>query len=349
MSDVDAIATALPFVDDLERGTLLFREGDPVSDVFWVSGGLIKLVATEPGGERIVGCRGAGHLLGGAGAVLSHPHRSTAIAAQRTTVRRLCASEFCRLTTSDVRFVSVSLEAIRAEVSSTIDDSLRARHATLERRVTMLLDLVRSREEPDADYVSIPSGVTAEDLASLLQLTPAELARALKVWQRAGFVRRTGDGLVFRRSAFEDPEGAGAGQPDAISVTAAERASSDGLVERVIAFVRDHYTDPDLSLAQVSQHVNRSMCHVSRAFNSATGLHFRQCLSRVRGERGRELLERTPQLVKEIAAAVGYKHAGDFTRDFSAIFGMGPSAYRLMYRNAQRHLATDVATDGLDL
>lgn len=98
-------------------------------------------------------------------------------------------------------------------------------------------------------------------------------------------------------------------------------------IEKAMAYVRLHYTDPDLSLKTVCKHVSMSSSYFSTLFRMNTGSTFVEYVIHERMEKAKELLKLTSMRSYEIAYAVGYsdpqyfssafkKHAGDTPTDF---------------------------------
>lgn len=98
-------------------------------------------------------------------------------------------------------------------------------------------------------------------------------------------------------------------------------------IEKAMAYVRQHYTDPDLSLKTVCKHVSMSASYFSTLFRMNTGRTFVEYVIHERMEKAKELLKLTSMRSYEIAYAVGYsdpqyfssafkKHAGDTPTDF---------------------------------
>lgn len=85
---------------------------------------------------------------------------------------------------------------------------------------------------------------------------------------------------------------------------------------------------PDLRLGEIASAVQVSPWHLSRLLRRDTGIGFATHLRNARLCRGALLLESATMSVKEIAAAVGYKWARDFSRDFARQFGMPPGKWR---------------------
>ena len=75
-----------------------------------------------------------------------------------------------------------------------------------------------------------------------------------------------------------------------------------------------------------------STASLSRMFSEALGMLFVDYVSQKRMAYGAELLAGTNLSVKEIVAEVGYIDVSSFSRKFSKIFGMTPTAYRKQYR-----------------
>ncbi len=87
----------------------------------------------------------------------------------------------------------------------------------------------------------------------------------------------------------------------------------------------------NLRLREISGAVQMSPWHLSRLLRRDTGVGFATHLRRARVCRGALLLESATKSIKEIAAAVGYKWARDFSRDFARHFGMAPNRWRRLH------------------
>lgn len=73
---------------------------------------------------------------------------------------------------------------------------------------------------------------------------------------------------------------------------------------------------------------------LSRAFKRRYGLTIHAFIINGKMERGKKLLLESGCTVKEIAQQLGYTELSNFSRDFTKLVGVSPSAFRL------KHIAT---------
>lgn len=99
-------------------------------------------------------------------------------------------------------------------------------------------------------------------------------------------------------------------------------------IEKAMAYIQEHYADPDLSLKTVCQHVAISASYFSTLFKTMTGKTFVEYLIDVRMERAKELLKLTSMRSYEIAFAVGYKDPQYFSSAFKKYTGDTPTDFR---------------------
>lgn len=104
-----------------------------------------------------------------------------------------------------------------------------------------------------------------------------------------------------------------------------EQYSTAALVRQ---YILDHYTDPNLSLAQISEAFDVNMKTLSRIFKEEFGEKFVDYLTKLRIEHAKKLLETTSDSVQNIAEHVGYLYPMSFIRVFKKIVGMTPGDYR---------------------
>lgn len=99
-------------------------------------------------------------------------------------------------------------------------------------------------------------------------------------------------------------------------------------VEKAMAYVREHYMDPDLSLKTVCKHVAISASYFSTLFKTTTGRTFVEYLIDERMEKAKELLKLTSMRSYEIAYAVGYRDPQYFSSAFKKHTGDTPTDFR---------------------
>jgi two-component system response regulator YesN len=108
------------------------------------------------------------------------------------------------------------------------------------------------------------------------------------------------------------------------------------IIFRAKAYIERHYADPEMSLNQVADHVNRSPSHFSTIFSQETGIVFRDYLTNIRLEKARELLSTTMLRSSEISYEVGYKDPHYFSSVFKKTTGLSPKEFRLQTRAKQK-------------
>lgn len=113
-----------------------------------------------------------------------------------------------------------------------------------------------------------------------------------------------------------------------------ESGSSGAGMEPVVQYVRDHYTDPDLSLYQLSEQFGMSQSAISRGFKNAAGSRLVDYIHLLRIEEAKRLLAETNDTVYEIADQVGYNTSWTMTRAFKRYEQLTPGAYRELHQAA---------------
>jgi AraC family transcriptional regulator len=106
-------------------------------------------------------------------------------------------------------------------------------------------------------------------------------------------------------------------------------------VQRVITAMRSQLDQP-LSLQAMARIAFASPYHFVRTFRQVTGVPPSQFLYALRLERARRLLLQTQRKVIDICYDVGYNSVGTFTRRFTDLLGVSPTAFRRMARSRAR-------------
>ncbi|WWR15945.1 response regulator [Lachnospiraceae bacterium JLR.KK008] len=100
------------------------------------------------------------------------------------------------------------------------------------------------------------------------------------------------------------------------------------IVGEVIDYIEKHYADEELSLNQLSSHVNFSPNYLSMIFSQQTGKPFIKYLTDFRMSKAKELLRCTGKRSSEISVEVGYRDSHYFSYLFKKTQGMTPTQYR---------------------
>ena len=115
------------------------------------------------------------------------------------------------------------------------------------------------------------------------------------------------------------------------------------IIDRIVAYIDEHYTDNALSLETVAFEFSISPSHVSRSFKEKMGLNFIQYVWQKRMEEVMHQLKTTNDPLKDIILRVGYLDTPNFIRKFKKETGYTPGQYRKMFSpNGQ----TDTDSDG---
>lgn len=87
--------------------------------------------------------------------------------------------------------------------------------------------------------------------------------------------------------------------------------------------------DHPLLVNMISSRLGLSGSRFQHLFKKETGRSFKAFVKDARLQRAKELLIDPTRRVKEVAAAVGFNFAANFTHDFTIRFGRPPSQHRI--------------------
>ena len=109
------------------------------------------------------------------------------------------------------------------------------------------------------------------------------------------------------------------------------RSQRSLLVEKVVAGVESHLSNPELSLKWLAANlIYANVDYLSKAFKRETAENFNHYVTRCRMDRARRLLRESPGLpISEVARRVGFGESAQyFSRVFRGQTGLTPSQYR---------------------
>ncbi len=109
-------------------------------------------------------------------------------------------------------------------------------------------------------------------------------------------------------------------------------AENDGeyrdVIYRIFSFVEEHFSEEDLSLTKVAEHIGLSPNHLSKVFKDETGQSFTKYLTDYRINVAKKMLDSSKKRSSEIAELVGYPDPHYFSSVFKKQTGLTPSQYR---------------------
>ena len=104
------------------------------------------------------------------------------------------------------------------------------------------------------------------------------------------------------------------------------------LYEQISAFIQDHYSNPDLNVDMIADHLNFSAVYIRRVFKQGSGIGMPDAILRLRIDAARQKLLEPGSKVNEVAQQVGFLDTGTFIRSFKKVEGMTPGAYKAQHQ-----------------
>jgi two-component system, response regulator YesN len=108
----------------------------------------------------------------------------------------------------------------------------------------------------------------------------------------------------------------------------AHQSGQGYITSKIVRYVHQNYGNTELSVQEISDHLELTASYVISAFKEATGTTVKQFLLEYRIEKARELLRERSHKVSDIAVQVGFKDGEYFAKVFRKFTGMTPSEYR---------------------
>ncbi|MCG8481851.1 MAG: helix-turn-helix domain-containing protein [Clostridia bacterium] len=100
------------------------------------------------------------------------------------------------------------------------------------------------------------------------------------------------------------------------------------MIENVIQFLEANYSDSNLSLSVLADHLNVSYYFLSHIFKNETNKNFSQIINEIRIKKSMEMLKNTNDTVKDISLKCGYTNWSTFINAFKKTAGCTPIQYR---------------------
>jgi len=107
-----------------------------------------------------------------------------------------------------------------------------------------------------------------------------------------------------------------------------EYVKKNEIFSKITSFIFEHYTDPNFSVQDISEHVNLSEVHLRRIFKSSVNTSPIKYINFLRLEKAKNMLISSNYTVTEVAQSVGFEDQYYFSRLFKKETGMAPSEYR---------------------
>ena len=101
-----------------------------------------------------------------------------------------------------------------------------------------------------------------------------------------------------------------------------------GQWKRLITYILEHYSDPNLSIKDIAEATDMSEAGVRRIFKIKRNTTPVKYLNTLRMEKAKNLLETSNLTVADISAATGFTDPFYFSRIFKKHYGLSPDHYR---------------------
>ena len=111
-------------------------------------------------------------------------------------------------------------------------------------------------------------------------------------------------------------------------VDALRRSHNQQLQQKILEWIGENYTNPDLNAAMTAQHCRVSQKYLSQFLKEQTGRSFVAYVETLRLDRAMELLRGSDLSISEVGAQCGFATSNTFYKAFRRKYGMSPSAVR---------------------
>ena len=104
--------------------------------------------------------------------------------------------------------------------------------------------------------------------------------------------------------------------------------SDELLIQKAVEYIREHISNPDLSVDELSKKLNMSRVSLHRRVKTATGLSPVDLIKTIRMKQAAYLLSTGNMNVSEVSYKVGYNTPAYFSSSFSSYYNISPTAYQ---------------------
>jgi two-component system response regulator YesN len=103
-------------------------------------------------------------------------------------------------------------------------------------------------------------------------------------------------------------------------------------IYEISKYIKENYSNKDFSIQMIADHVHFSQTYLCSFYKKSTGRTLNECITEVRIEKAKELLQDSSIKLYEVALSIGFSDPNYFSTLFKKIVGCSPSEYREKYR-----------------
>lgn len=209
----------------IPANTWLFRQGEPLRDIFLLEKGLVKMTRLEANGREVIaGLRFAGSLVGAASVMAGNPALMTAITSIECEVARLSAKDFLKLEQMNAKFSHDLLVFISQQNGEqAIHHGKQKAFPSRMRLAQLLLWLMRHFGVERNGDMRLASPLSKQEMAAWVGIEPPSLSAILREMKREGLIAEVKGWIIlrdFQRLTYE----AETGERSSVSLCSSKKA-----------------------------------------------------------------------------------------------------------------------------
>lgn len=168
----------------------LFRQGDPIWDIYLLEKGLVRFIRTEINGqEMMTEIRSSGSLLGAASAFANHPAPMSVIALTPCEVCRVSAKDFLHLEKTNATFSHELLMFIsRQRTEQHIRQAQLGLLSARARLEQLLLQFMNDFSVKRNGQKQLALPISKQNIAAYLAISPQRLSNIFREMKREGLI-----------------------------------------------------------------------------------------------------------------------------------------------------------------
>ncbi|MCB7320561.1 helix-turn-helix transcriptional regulator [Lacrimispora sp. 210928-DFI.3.58] len=117
-------------------------------------------------------------------------------------------------------------------------------------------------------------------------------------------------------------------------------SATSALISTAVEYIREHYTDPNLTAASLAKYTFTSREHLSRAFKEYTMESIHSYINNLRMQNCRREIA-AGRSVLDACTNSGFTNYSSFLKSFRTLHGMTPVQYRTQLRSMERKYSTE--------